>query len=293
MSQRVNLITGSSGFIGRRLAAHLESRGETCVLVDRAHGFDLSIPGWSERLPDGAVDAVFHLAQSRRYREVPPAAADMTAVNVTATVELLDWSRRRGVQSFLLASTGTIYASSPAALTEDSPCANSSFYPATKRAAEILVEPYAAYFPIVVPRLFGVYGEGARRTLVADMIERVFTNKPITLAGGAGIYLTPLYVADCVATLAALVDGRVRRPFEIVNVAGDERLSLADMVADIGRCLGLAPNCTTTPDAPASLCADTSRLRSYYDADFTPFAAGIRRTLTADPPSTFCSRAAA
>lgn len=280
---RVNLITGASGFIGRRLSTLLEQRGETCVHVDRDHGFDLAVPGWSQRLPDARIDAVFHLAQSRRYREFPDGTADMTGVNLTATAELLDWSRRHGVQTFVQTSTGTVYEPSLEPLTETSPCAAISFYAATKRAAELLAEPYAAYFQVVLPRLFGVYGAGARNTLLADMVDRVATGKPITLTGGVGIYLTPIYVEDCVDVLAALADGRLERRFEVTNVAGEERLSLTEMVQEIGRQLGREPNATSTPGTPPSLCADISRLRAIYGRTFTPFVAGLGQTLNCDP----------
>src|SRR5215213_4375742 len=100
------LVTGVTGFTGSALVRALAERGETVYALHRPGGAplerlkgvelveqDLSSP-LGEGLPE--VDAVVHLAQSRRYREFPEGAADVFEVNASATARLLDWARLVG-----------------------------------------------------------------------------------------------------------------------------------------------------------------------------------------------------
>ena len=88
------LLTGTSGYIGSNLRQYMFTQNyEDLVFVDRCNGFDLSMPGWSNQLPEKNVDVVIHLAQSRRYREFPDGAEDMFQVNVASAFELLEWAR--------------------------------------------------------------------------------------------------------------------------------------------------------------------------------------------------------
>jgi hypothetical protein len=145
------LITGSAGFIGRRVADRWEqgSLGRVRFGWSARRGFDLSVAGWTRGLPGDGADVVVHLAQSRRYREFPEGADDMFRVNVAATSELLEWSRTHGVGRFLFASTGTIYAPGPGKLAESAECRPGSMYAATKLAAELLIQRYAGLFDVV------------------------------------------------------------------------------------------------------------------------------------------------
>jgi UDP-glucose 4-epimerase len=275
----VVLLTGSTGYIGQHLLRYWSKQGAREVIrVDRAAGLDLSASGWTSLLPDRKVEVVIHLAQSQRYREFPAGAQDMFRVNVKSTVELLEWARSHGVRRFLLASSGSVYAPRPGKLTETADCAPTSMYAATKLSAEYLTQPYSAFFEIVIVRLFTVYGMGQRQMLIADMIERVEKGKEIRLAGGAGIYLTPVFVEDCVKALSVLAAAPLEESLNILNVAGDEVLSLGEIVAMLAAKLEKDPVIIKTDDQPGYLCGDNTRLKVYYD-NFMPFADGLELTL--------------
>ena len=111
------LVTGANGFVGRRLL-ETHSGGHELVALARTRGPELPGVEWIEhdlvepladaRLPD-RIDAVIHLAQSRRYREFPEGARDVFEVNTRSTFELLEYARRAGARSFVFASTGGVY----------------------------------------------------------------------------------------------------------------------------------------------------------------------------------------
>lgn len=102
---------------------------------------------WDLREPLAAslplqIDAVFHLAQSRCYRELPAKAGDMLDVKVVATARLADCARQAEAAWFCSISSGSVYEPYQGSLTETAPLAPASFYAATKAAAEMLLATY-------------------------------------------------------------------------------------------------------------------------------------------------------
>ncbi len=274
------ILTGATGYIGRHLLHLWQRQGDMEVIcLDRSTHFDFAGQGWAAQLPERRVDLVVHLAQSRRYREFPDGAQDMFQVNVASTATLLEWARRHEVQRFVFASSGTVYVPRPGKLAENAERAPASMYAATKLAAELLLEPYREFFETVVARLFGVYGPGLRRMLIADTVEKVRTGAEIRLTGGAGIYITPLFIQDCAKVLNALARARLGPEQRVVNVAGDEILSLSDIVREVGAELDRKPVVTVTDGVPVHLCGDNARLRTLYEEPFLPFRQGLALTL--------------
>lgn len=284
------VITGAGGFVGAHLVPAALRAGHDVVAVARQPGTiidphcrwalaDLSRPGWTDALPRQA-DAVVHLAQSRRFREFPDGAPDMFAVNTQSTAELLEWARGAGVRRFVLASTGSVYGERDEPLTEDDAVAGTGFYAATKLAAEELTRAYASLFSVAVARLFGPYGPGQQGMLMANMIDRVRSGDEVQLAGGTGPVMSPVYVADCVEALLCLVAAE-GPAWRVYNVAGSERVTLADIVAAIAGQAGVAPRTADGGGTARSVAASNARLRTELGwTPSTPLADGLRKTLT-------------
>lgn len=287
------LITGAAGFVGRHLIERLVREhgiSVCCVdlrqprtVVDKCAWIccDLSVAGWTNALR-GEFDAVVHLAQSLRYRDFPEGSADMVRINIDATLELLEWSRKRHVKRFVLASTGNVYRQANRLLKESDPCEPTSMYAASKLSAEHIARQYHSLFPITVLRLFGVYGPGQRGMTIPSMIERVRTGSEVTLGKGKGLCISPLYVSDCAEILFKLLKHRPSNGYEVYNVAGKEVLDLAVIAAIIGKHLQKEPNTRITSDNPTYLKGNARKL---YDAiDYQPhvsFAEGLALTLAA------------
>ncbi len=284
------LITGGTGFLGQALLAPLAARGEV---------FAIHRPGTSPPLCDGvtwiaqdlsapldadlpaSVDTVIHLAQSRRYREFPEAAVELFEVNTGAAVRLLDYARRAGARSFVLASSGAVYPSGPEPLSEDTPPAPSSLYASGKLAADDAARHYAEFFHAQVLRYFFIYGPGQRGMFIPGVIQRVREGVPVTLAGQSGIRVNPVFVSDAAdATLAATE----REDSGVFNVAGPDVVSLRELATIAGEQLDAAPTFEVT--APGSdLIADTTLMRERLTAPRIGTREGLRRTITADTPA--------
>jgi nucleoside-diphosphate-sugar epimerase len=283
------VVTGASGFVGSGVVARLATRADV-VAVSRTprepgaagttHLADLG-PAWADTLPGGA-DAVVWLAQSRRYREFPEGADDMFRVNEAALLAALEWARRQGVGRFIYASTGSVYAPAPGPLTEASPVAATSFYAATKLNGEQLARQYAGFFDVIIARVFGVYGPGQRGMAIGRVAEAAATGEIVTLRGGIGMELTPLFVADAVEVFAGLVDAPLPENPLVLNVAGPEATTLASVAHRAAELAGRTAAIAAEPGEAARLVADTRRLRALLPGiEWHGLAAGLAATFAA------------
>lgn len=287
------LVTGATGFIGRRAVALLASAHDVVALA-RSAAPDDGPPGveWVEQdlaspldrsaLPD-QVDAVVHLAQSRRYREFPAGAADVFAVNLAATFGLLEYAREAGAETFVFASTGGVYASSERALSEQDPLNPLNLYLSSKYAAEALVASYRPLFRTVTFRFFFVYGPGQTGMLVPTLLGRVERGETITIEGEPGLRMNPIYVDDAARVFdPALTLDRS----ELFNVAGDEVVTVRELVALLEEVTGRA---AVVEHAPSSLLGDlvgdNTRMKSMLGvAPTTTLRAGLRAMAASPVP---------
>lgn len=242
------LVTGATGFIGRSVLAQLGERHEIVAVSRSAIGtdaaamadwivLDLAQPLDARRLPEH-VDAIVHLAQSERYKEFPEGAQDVYAVGLHSTFSLLEWGRRVRAQTFVLASTGGVYARSARPLHEGDPVELGSLYFATKYAAEVLAGAYAELLRPVVLRPFFPYGETQQRHLIPTLAQKIVRGEEISIAGDPGMRLNPIHVEDAVRAIESLLLGSASG---VVNLAGADTLAVGDLVALLGEALGIEP----------------------------------------------------
>ncbi|HRH67016.1 MAG TPA: NAD(P)-dependent oxidoreductase [Bacteroidia bacterium] len=273
------LITGASGFIGSHLTnALLSGQANTNVYtLDRtvrekispAHHpipADFSTPFL---LPDHlpVPDVVFHLAQSRHYREFPGHAQDIYKVNIETTFHLIDWCKRKGVKRFIYASTGSVYKPSTELLTEVSETEAGNFYAASKLAAENLLRPYGEWTNVSVVRLFSPYGPGQKNMLIPNVIARILGNEEITLNQNTGLYLSPVYIDDCVEILIRLAETEQSK-FAIYNLGGSQQTTLREIVNIIGAGTNKSPRVRITEGNVVNISADSSKI--YRQSNYHP-----------------------
>jgi nucleoside-diphosphate-sugar epimerase len=286
------LLTGTTGFVGKRLVSLLVGRGHELICLQRPgsaipagvtplHG-DLARSDSIAALP--TIDTVIHLAQSHQYRNFPVAAADIFAVNTMATAHLLDLARRADVQQFILASTASVYSPGNGSCHEEARLQPDNFYAATKLAAETLLHPYARYLRTCALRLFTPYGPGQRKRLIPTLFQRVRESQPVTLDGAAGgLQLSVAYVDDAAATFMAAAEQGWHGTY---NVAATEPTCVREIAATIGRLIGVEPVFARTGRTePPPLIADLQRLSGLCDPRrFRTLEQGLALTVRASRP---------
>lgn len=263
------LLTGATGFVGGRLLPRLAERHDVFSLARRPRPADVpDAVEWIEadltrafetaRLP-GRVDAVVHLAQSKRYREFPEGASDVFAVNVESTFRLLEYARIAGAEKFVFASTGGVYGSGSRPLSEEDRLNPLNFYISSKYSSESFVASYRPLFNTVIFRFFFVYGPGQRGMMVPSLLDRVATGETITIQGDPGIRTNPIFVDDATAAFEpALALGGS----DLFNVAGDEVVTIRGLVEHMERAAGKTAEIVSAPgDLDGDLIGDNSRMK--------------------------------
>lgn len=268
MGRRRLLLTGGTGLIGRAVIERLAGDDELISLgrTEPPPGAkwlkaDLNAPLNLALLPD-SVDAVVCLAQSEHFRDFPQRSQEIFQVNVASVATALDWARQAGARRFVLASSGGVYGHGENAFREDDvigPSGPLGYYLASKQCAELLTESYASLFNVVILRFFFVYGPGQKRSmLIPRLIDSVRKGHPVTLQGPDGIRLNPTYVSDAAEAVCHSLE---LDSSHIINVAGNDVLSLRELALAIGGGVGREPIFDIRrEEVPRHLVADTERM---------------------------------
>jgi len=264
------LVTGCAGFIGSHLTERLLMDGTRVTGIDSFEdyypremkeanlvtardntGFELiesNILGLAEEtgsrsLDDivESVDVVYHLAAQPGVRaswgEMFHVYADN---NVLATQVLLESCKRVGIESFVYASSSSVYGDTDVLpMREDARCQPYSPYGVTKLAAEHLAGLYTRNFGLhtVSLRFFTVYGPRQRPDMAfRKFIEAALAGDTIRVFGDGGQTRDFTYVSD-------IVDGIMAAPNApsgtVANLAGGSRVSLSEALEVLEEAAGV------------------------------------------------------
>ncbi len=170
------LITGSSGFVGPHLLAHLEEAGDSVIAADTHNSPDLADhEAWCSELADDTPDVIYHLAGWSDVGASWHSPLPAFAANAAGTLSLLEAARKAGVGRVIVVSSADVYGiASPASLplTEDAPAQPRSPYGASKEAAEAVARQYYRGWglDVIIVRPFNHIGPGQSTRFVAPAI---------------------------------------------------------------------------------------------------------------------------
>lgn len=289
------IVTGGTGLIGRPLIEKLINRkynvasvvhvnANNCLykdmnyvqyVCDLSNAKKLSL----DFLPHKA-DAVIHLVQSNKYKDFPNSADDIFYTNVNSTFCMLEYARKHGVKTFILASSGGIYGfgENPFSEADAQICSKDlGFYLSTKMCAEALAENYKEYMNVIILRFFFVYGPNSKNTmLLPRLVTSISNQKPISLQGEKGININPIYVDDAIN---AIVESLNLDTSCCINVAGKEVITLRNLSELIGKKLNKKPIFEIEKSQPKHLIADISKMKELIGESKTSLDVGIERLI--------------
>jgi UDP-glucose 4-epimerase len=305
---RTALVAGATGFVGSAVVRRLVAGGWRVVAPVRRASADrhrlvglsgldvVEVDGYTvaELRPAFAVrpEVVFNLASAGVAGGADP--DDIVAGNVTLTLNLLRAAGEVGVRRFVHTGSCFEYAAVPAGerMSEDSPTVPWSVYGAAKLASVHLARTAAVVWqmPLVVLRLFGVYGPGeAPRRLVPFLIDRLRRGEAVDLTPGTQVR-DLLFVEDAAEAFAVAADSpALPDDGRVYNICSGVPVAVRQVGETVARLLAASPELLRwgaippRAEEPAWIVGDDSRFHT---------ATGWRpkHDLTAGLQATLCAR---
>ncbi len=243
------LVTGSTGLLGDKLVDILSLNHEVYCLSRKKINknnvktiicdlTDFSV----EQLPSD-IDSIFYCAQSRHFREFPEKSIDIFKVNIEAPLMIADWAVKNKVKKFFYISSGGIYKNQIETINEYfSINANekNGFYLDSKLSADLLLRNFHSYFEsFAIIRPFFIYGEKQDHSMfIPRLFHNIKNKREIFLSGDEGIIINPIYVEDAANAIGNLL--RLKGNY-VINIAGDEELSLKELCFKMAYIVGEEP----------------------------------------------------
>ena len=233
------LVTGSSGFIGRKLTEKLRQKNIEVSEFSRKNDRDVTKKEDFAALPK--ADTVFHLAAVSGYKDCSENTNLAYEVNVEGTVNILEYCRRAGAK-LIFPSTYVYDQPYDQTKTESSATKPTTHYSFTKFLGEELCGFYARTFGVntLILRTANVYGFGQEdKYLVPLIFNHVLQNQTLTLTRPE-IERSFIYIDDLTEAYFKLAEAETT-PGEIFNVGPAKTTTLATLISIMKKVTGKTP----------------------------------------------------
>lgn len=275
-------ITGCAGFIGSHLAQSLLEDGHSVVGLDnfdplyprvlkehnlaviRGAGGDFTFfegdvcdPAALDLLAKrGAPDVVVHLAAMADMRQAQDDPVSYTDVNVSGTLQVLEFGVRHAISGVIFASSCLVYGERTRVPFKetDRACTPVSLYAATKLAGEQLLHTYHKLHGLhcTVLRFFTVYGPRQRPTMaIHRFVELASCGEPIVLYGYGKVARDYAYVSDIVTGVRLAMEKL--GGYQLYNMGFSKAFTLLELVEAIRRVSGLPVKYKLLPEHPGDV----------------------------------------
>jgi len=295
------MVTGGAGFLGTSVVRRLESAGATDVFVPRSRDYDLRTQGGvGDALRDGRPDLVIHLAAVvggiGANRENP---GRFFYENAVMGIELLEQSRRAGVEKFVTIGTVCSYPKfTPVPFHEDNlwigyPEETNAPYGLAKKMLLVQGQAYRQQYGFDVIHLIPVnlYGPGDNfdpasshviPALIKKCVDAVERGEPFIEVWGTGSASREfLYVED--AAEGIVLGAERYNDAEPVNLGVGSEITVRDLVGKISAASGFGGEIRwdpSKPDGQPRRALDTSRAKERFGfVARTSFDDGLRATV--------------
>ena len=253
MTNKINLITGGTGFLGSHLTKYLLDAGEQVISIDNNFTgsknniknflknpnfefirHDVTQPIFLE------VDRIWHLACPASPIHYQSNPIKTTKTSFLGTLNMLGIAKRVGAK-ILLASTSEVYGDPKEHPQKESyngsvnPIGIRSCYDEGKRVAETLCFDYKRIheIDIRVMRIFNTYGPKMNLNdgrVVSNFIVQALKGKNLTIYGDGTQTRSFCYVDDLISGMVSLMNGNHCGPINIGNPNEFKIKELAELI---------------------------------------------------------------
>lgn len=190
--------------------------------------------------------AIIHLAGLAGVRPSFAAPAQYAHVNVEGTAVMLEIARDQGIDTFVFASSSSVYGSTtPLPASENAPAvAPESPYAASKRGAELIARAHFLSTPALrcsALRFFTVYGPRQRPEMAITLFVRaILQHRKIVLFGDGTMRRDFTHVDDIVRGVLRAVECGPRG-YRAYNLGSGAPIELVTLVEMLGELTGIRP----------------------------------------------------
>ncbi len=275
MSKTIYCITGVAGFIGFHLACTLLERESESIVVGIDNFFsgsrtkvnmlkekyssherfiffeaDLTDTQSIEKIFIAhKINKVFHLAAIVSVAKSIEEPLFTHSVNVNATLNILELSRKFDIKRFVFASSAAVYGDEPSLpKNEESPVRPISPYGAQKLICEEYLKLYSIVYGLssVSLRFFNVYGHGQNPKsdyagVISIFCDKLKDDTPVTIYGDGEQCRDFIHVSDVIKALLAAAF--IENPKPIYCVGSGIKTTINDLY----RIVAKAKDCSLSP----------------------------------------------
>lgn len=244
------LVTGGSGFIGKRLISYLSTDNEDNDIYNLDLVKSPSLPDEKQRIENlvetnvkesffDGFDMVIHLAAMVSVQKSIKDPINSFDNNVRATLKALEICRFHNIKQIVFSSSCAVYGykerlvgNNEGIFSEDCNANPVTPYGLDKLTSEKYIHLYSQIYGInyLICRFFNVYGEGQNPKYagVISLFQKAKENNlPLVIYGDGEQTRDFIYVENVVRTVCALIDKPMKAmPNQIFNVGSGRSISI-------------------------------------------------------------------
>lgn len=238
-------IIGASGLLGKSLCTEALQMGFEIYRIGRLGSSDYSECDALVDLEDidseillPRLDYLIYSAQSSKFRDYPSGIKSVLQINAIAPYLIARRVQELGTK-FIYLSSGSVYKNATNEVKEtDSILSDGelTIYAGSKIIAEQMLTSLDS--PSTIYRPFFIFGPNNKRAnLISTIIERIRNQIAIEIDFEEGLFLNPIYCDDAARAILENLDS----PLSLINLAGDQIISIKSMATHFGEQLGIEP----------------------------------------------------
>jgi nucleoside-diphosphate-sugar epimerase len=219
------LVTGSKGFVGKKLVTELRNQNYSVKEFDITNGKDILN---SKHLKDAleGTDIVFHLAAVIENEN-----KKLWDINVEGTKKIIKESKKAGIKKFVFLSSTAVYGFTKKLVNEKSELNPKTIYEKSKAEGEKIVLEAQEDIGVVIVRSAMIFGANEYWKTMIGFLKKGF---PLPLMGKNIFQI--IYVNELVKILIHIM--KKGKSGEVYLVAGKERWTLKEFTKKIKKKLG-------------------------------------------------------
>ncbi len=227
VSRKKIIITGASGFIGKRLIHYLSSENDYFILTRKNSKWDLAanfkvIKGSLEDLPAladkiGNLDIIIHMAAEINDE------SKMVSVNIEGVKSLCDFARKTETKKIIHLSSvgvnGKQFSRNETIVDENTDCTPLNEYERTKLESEWVLKEFQSVSAVelVILRPTNVFGDEHPKKVLLNLMSTMQSGKRIPCVEGA--FVNYVYVNDLVNCILFSINQQMKEKVYVIGNA--------------------------------------------------------------------------